>query len=217
MSKNTGQRLSQSLAFLSGANRAYLEDLFARFNENPDSVPDEWSGFFADLPIEPAFSSGAPIAETVTAEENDSGRKQAAVLRLINAYRMRGHSIANTDPLGIANPIIPEDFDLSFQGLSDDDLLRTFDTGSLAFGPDRLPLERISDLCNDVYCGPVGVEFMHISDTAEKRWLQNHLETDPVRPRPSADFKKHLLQRLTAAEGLERYLHTRFGFRKSRG
>lgn len=210
MSKNTGQRLSQSLAFLSGANRAYLEDLFARFNENPDSVPDEWSGFFADLPIEPAFSSGAPIAETVTGEENDSGRKQAAVLRLINAYRMRGHSIANTDPLGIANPIIPEDFDLSFQGLSDDDLLRTFDTGSLAFGPDRLPLERISDLCNDVYCGPVGVEFMHISDTAEKRWLQNHLETDPVRPRPSADFKKHLLQRLTAAEGLERYLHTRF-------
>ena len=204
MSKNTGQRLSQSLAFLSGANRAYLEDLFARFNENPDSVPEGWSDFFADLPSALVIPSATSGAATGAREENDFGRKQAAVLRLINAYRTRGHSIANTDPLGIASPSIPEDFDLSSQGLSDDDLLRVFDTGSLAFGPDMLPLGRIRDLCNDVYCGPVGVEFMHISDTAEKRWLQERLETDPVRPRPSADFKKHLLQRLTAAEGLER-------------
>ncbi|MBT5226422.1 MAG: hypothetical protein HOM12_01200, partial [Proteobacteria bacterium] len=64
MSKNTGQRLSQSLAFLSGANRAYLEDLFARFNETPDSVPDGWSDFFADLPSELAIPSAASGAAT---------------------------------------------------------------------------------------------------------------------------------------------------------
>ena len=64
-----------------------------------------------------------------------------------------------------------------------------FDTGSLAFGAETLSLERIRDLCQDVYCGPIGVEYMHISDTAEKRWLQSQLETDPVRPRPDIEFR----------------------------
>ena len=210
MSKKTGQRLSPSLAFLSGANRAYLEDLFARFTQNPDSVPSEWSEVFADLPREPASGSAYSSIGNSTDGFDEFGRKQAAVLRLINAYRTRGHNIANTDPLGIAAPPIPDDFDLSFQGLDEDDLPRVFDTGSLAAGPGTMPLERIRELCDEVYCGSLGVEYMHISDTAEKRWLQERLETDPVRPQPGTDFRKHLLQRLTAAEGLERYLHTRF-------
>jgi len=209
MSKKTGQRPTQFLAPLSGANRAYLEDLFNRSQQDPANLSPDWTEFFARLPEETASPKKA--AEAPGRERSDeAGRKQAAVLRLINAYRTRGHSIANTDPLGIANPSIPEDFDLSFQELSEDDLGINFDTGSLAFGPATLSLKHIRDLCHDVYCGPIGVEYMHISDTAEKRWLQSHLETDPVRPRPDAEFRKHLLQRLTAAEGLERYLHTRF-------
>ena len=207
MSKKTGQRPEHLLASLSGANRAYLEDLFARSQQDPGNLSSDWADFFDSLPDEPVLPD-QPAPEPKRA--NDSGRKQAAVLRLINAYRTRGHNIANTDPLGIAAPSIPEDFDLSSQGLSEDDLPLVFDTGSLAFGAETLSLKRIRDLCQDVYCGPIGVEYMHISDTVEKRWLQSHLETDPVRPRPDVEFRKHLLQRLTAAEGLERYLHTRF-------
>ena len=209
MSKKTGQRPKHLLAPLSGANRAYLEDLFARSQQDPSKLSSDWADFFASLPDEPVLSD-QPTDGPDSKQARDSGKKQAAVLRLINAYRTRGHNIANTDPLGIAAPSTPEDFDLSFQGLSEDDLPLVFDTGSLAFGPETLSLKRIRDLCQDVYCGPVGVEYMHISDTAEKRWLQSHLETDPVRPRPDVEFRKHLLQRLTAAEGLERYLHTRF-------
>jgi 2-oxoglutarate dehydrogenase E1 component len=209
MSKKTGQRPTHSLAPLSGANRSYLEDLFNRSQQDPANLPPDWTDFFARLPEE--MASPKKAAEDPGQERGDkASRKQAAVLRLINAYRTRGHSIAKTDPLGIANPSIPEDFDLSFQELSEDDLGLDFDTGSLAFGPETLSLKHIRDLCHDVYCGPVGAEYMHISDTTEKRWLQSHLETDPVRPRPDAEFRKHLLQRLTAAEGLERYLHTRF-------
>ena len=209
MSKKTGQRPEHLLAPLSGANRAYLEDLFARSQQDPASLSSDWADFFASLPDEPVLPDQL-AAGLEPKQAKDSGRKQAAVLRLINAYRTRGHNIANTDPLGIATPSIPEDFDLSSQGLSEDDLPLVFDTGSLAFGAETLSLKRIRDLCQDVYCGPVGVEYMHISDTMEKRWLQSHLERDPVRPRPDVEFRKHLLQRLTAAEGLERYLHTRF-------
>lgn len=209
MSKKTGQRPKHLLASLSGSNRAYLEDLFARSQQDPSSLSSDWASFFASLPDEPALSSQLTQGSDPK-EAQDSGKKQAAVLRLINAYRTRGHNIANTDPLGITNPSTPKDFDLSFQGLSEDDLPLVFDTGSLAFGAETLSLGRIRDLCQDVYCGPIGVEYMHISDTAEKRWLQSQLETDPVRPRPEIEVRKHLLQRLTAAEGLERYLHTRF-------
>ena len=121
MSKKTGQRPKQLLAPLSGANRAYLEDLFARSQQDPSKLSSDWADFFASLPDEPVLSD-QPTDGPDSKQARDSGKKQAAVLRLINAYRTRGHSIAKTDPLGIANPSIPEDFDLSFQELSEDDL-----------------------------------------------------------------------------------------------
>ena len=156
MSKKTGQRPTQLVEPLSGANRAYLEDLFNRSQQDPAILSPEWTDFFARLPEETASPKKA--AEDPGRERDDeAGRKQAAVLRLINAYRTRGHSIAKTDPLGIASPSIPGDFDLSFQELSEDDLGLTFGTGSLAFGPETLSLKDIRDLCHDVYCGPLGV------------------------------------------------------------
>ncbi|MEK9943090.1 MAG: 2-oxoglutarate dehydrogenase E1 component, partial [Gammaproteobacteria bacterium] len=165
---------------------------------------------FSTLPEASGLPFSSDQSATTVSAQNDRERKQGAVLRLINAYRTRGHSVSQTDPLGIMNPEAPEDFDLAFQGLDESDLDHVYDAGSLAFGDTRMPLRRIRDLCEAVYCGPIGIEYMHITNTAEKRWLQERLETQPVRPAPSADFRKHVLQRLTAAEGLERYLHTRF-------
>ena len=98
MSKKTGQRPKHLLASLSGANRAYLEDLFARSQQDPSNLSTGLA--FASLPDEPALSD-QPTQGSGSKQSHDVGKKQAAVLRLINAYRTRGHNIANTDPLGI--------------------------------------------------------------------------------------------------------------------
>ena len=210
MSTKTGRGSAANADFLSGGNRAYLEDLHNRYLNNPDSVNPGWQQVFHDLANEPTANSAATATDLHAMDQAEYGRKQAAVLRLINAYRTRGHSIANTDPLGLARPEVPEDFDLKAQGLEKADLSTSFDTGSLAFGPAQMPLNRILELCDATYCGPLGIEYMYITDTAQKRWLQERLECEPVRASTNADFRRHLLQRLTAAEGLERYLHTRY-------
>jgi 2-oxoglutarate dehydrogenase E1 component len=162
------------------------------------------------MPSLPDLQSNQISETQSSAGQTDRERKQGAVLRLINAYRTRGHSAADLDPLGIIKPEIPEDFSLDFQGLEESDLAKTFDSGSLACGTPRLTLAEIRQLCEAVYCGPLGVEYMHITNTQEKRWLQERLEASPVRPKEDNEIRKHILQRLTAAEGLERYLHKRF-------
>ncbi|MGE4649106.1 MAG: 2-oxoglutarate dehydrogenase E1 component, partial [Arenicellales bacterium] len=210
MSTKTGRGSVTNADFLSGGNRAYLEDLHSRYRNNPDSVDPSWQQVFHNLANEPTTNSAATTTDLQATDQAEYGRKQAAVLRLINAYRTRGHSIATTDPLGLARPEVPEDFDLKAQGLEKADLSTSFDTGSLAFGPVQMPLSRILELCDATYCGPLGIEYMYITDTAQKRWLQERLECEPVRASMNADFRRHLLQRLTAAEGLERYLHTRY-------
>ncbi len=210
MSTKNGSDRNLSLATLSAESRAYLEAQFEQFERDPSSIPSEWRSLFSALPETSHLTLSSDSSAATVSAQNDRERKQGAVLRLINAYRTRGHSVSQTDPLGIMNPEAPEDFDLAFQGLDESDLDHVYDAGSLAFGDARMPLRRIRDLCEAVYCGPIGIEYMHITNTAEKRWLQERLETQPVRPAPSADFRKHVLQRLTAAEGLERYLHTRF-------
>ena len=210
MSNKSGSEWRHSLESLSGESRAYLEGVYEQFLSNPKNVSAEWQSFFSEMPSRPDLQSNQIIETQSSADQTDRERKQGAVLRLINAYRTRGHSAANLDPLGIIKPEIPEDFSLDFQGLEESDLAKTFDSGSLACGKPRLTLAEICQLCEAVYCGPLGVEYMHITNTQEKRWLQERLEISPVRPKEDNQFRKHILQRLTAAEGLERYLHKRF-------
>ena len=210
MSNKSGSEWRHSLDSLSGESRVYLEDIYEQFLSDPNSVPAEWQSFFADIPSLSDHQLGEIGNAQLSTDQTDRERKQGAVLRLINAYRTRGHSAANLDPLGIIKPEIPEDFSLDFQGLEKSDLAKTFDSGSLACGKPRLTLAEIRQLCEAVYCGSLGVEYMHITNTEEKRWLQERLETSPVRPKQDNEFRKHILQRLTAAEGLERYLHKRF-------
>ncbi|XXK27289.1 2-oxoglutarate dehydrogenase E1 component [Arenicellales bacterium nBUS_45] len=210
MSIKSGSEWRHSLESLSGESRAYLEGVYEQFLSDPKNVSAEWQSFFSKMPSLPDLQS-SQISETQSsAGQTDRERKQGAVLRLINAYRTRGHSAANLDPLGIIKPEIPEDFSLDFQGLEESDLAKTFDSGSLACGTPRLTLAEIRQLCEAVYCGPLGVEYMHITNTQEKRWLQERLEASPARPKEDNEIRKHILQRLTAAEGLERYLHKRF-------
>ncbi|HMA12717.1 MAG TPA: 2-oxoglutarate dehydrogenase E1 component [Steroidobacteraceae bacterium] len=133
---------------------------------------------------------------------------QVAVLRLINAYRYLGVRKAELDPLQRFEPPPTPELDPEHYGLTEADLAREFETGSL-FGVERTTLADILQRLKSAYCGHVGIEYMHITDVARKRWLQERIESAQGRFGVSIDLKKQLLKRLTDAETLEKFLHTR--------
>ncbi len=213
---------------LAGANAPYLEAMYEAYLQDPAAVDPAWRAYFDALPrvdghatdtphapVRAAFrrlarSGGVPVGQPAPAAERaDVERKQIRVLQLIHAYRVRGHQRANLDPLGLTEPRPAPDLDLHFHGLTPYDLDTVFDTGSLV-GPRTARLGEILDALKRTYCGTLGVEYMHITDTAEKRWLQSCLESVRGVPPYPPEVKQRLLDRLTAAEGLERYLHTKY-------
>jgi len=221
------ERLRQSSAFF-GANAPFIEDLYESWLTDPDSVPADWREHFEALPAVNGYDADQPDISHRDIQQNyiriareSAGRKgvsgfdaqaaelQAKVLRLINAYRVRGHQNADLDPLGLHDTFKLPELQTSFYGLDQDLLTQTFNTGSL-FAPDRLPLSEILDIVQSVYTGPVGSEYMHITSTEEKRWIQQRLETYRSRPELSDDDKRWLLHMLTAAEGIEKFMHARF-------
>ncbi len=133
---------------------------------------------------------------------------QVAVLRLINAYRYLGVGKAELDPLRRFEPPPTPELDPAHYGLTDADLSREFETGSL-FGVNRATLADILQRLKNAYCGHVGAEYMHISDVARKRWLQERIESAQGRFGVSRTLKLQMLKRLTDAETLEKFLHTR--------
>ncbi|MGE5320208.1 MAG: 2-oxoglutarate dehydrogenase E1 component [Hyphomicrobiaceae bacterium] len=137
-----------------------------------------------------------------------SDAAQVAVLRLINAYRYLGVRQADLDPLRRFEPPPTPELDPAHYGLTEADLAREFESGSLV-GVGRTTLADILQRLQSAYCGHVGVEYMHITDVARKRWLQERIESAQGRFGVSADLKKQLLKRLTDAETLEKFLHTR--------
>ena len=139
----------------------------------------------------------------------DHEKKQIQVLQLINAYRFRGHQVANVNPLGGRREENVHELALDYHELTDNDLERVFGTGSLA-GAESLPLKEIYQIIQDTYCGTIGSEYMHITETAEKRWLQQRLETARGNAHLNEIEKINILQQLTVAEGLERYLHSKY-------
>jgi len=209
---------------LFGANAPFVEALYESFIEDPHSVPDEWRAYFEKIKptntveavhsrvlkrIEEAGKHRHHIAGSSSAESVQIAEKQAAVLRLINAYRVTGHHRANLDPLKLSVRPDSADLDPSFHGLTSSDLIDEFNTGTL-FTDNVMQLEKILSLLQNIYCSDIGYEYMHLTSQPEKRWLQSRIETNQGHITYSVDIKKHLLEKLTAADGLERYLHTRY-------
>ena len=222
-------------AHLYGGNLSYVEELYETYLMDPNGVPQEWREEFDRLPkvgdnltqdvphsaIREHFlylsknqKRAAPATSSVSSEHE---KKQVRVLRMINAYRVRGHQIANIDPLGLMQREDVPDLDLRFHELSEADFDTVFQLGSLFFGAEEAPLKDIVADLKKTYCSTVGAEYMHIVDTQEKRWLQSRIE--PVRSHPEAPLekKKMILERLTAAEGLEKYLGSRYAGAKRFG
>ncbi len=212
---------------MSGGNAHYVEALYEQYLVDPNAVPDEWRNYFDklprpegapshDVPLSPIREQFYQLAQQrrngAVAPATDSGesKKQVKVLQLINAYRFRGHQKADIDPLDLRNPVPVPDLDLSFHQLSKSDLDTEFQTGSLFLGKDKAPLKEIVDALEKTYCRSIGCEFMHIVDTEEKRWLQQRFESVRSAPKYSDDVRMHVLERLTAAEGLESYLASKY-------
>ncbi|MEC9481850.1 MAG: thiamine pyrophosphate-dependent enzyme, partial [Halomonas sp.] len=212
---------------VSGGNAHYVEALYEQYLVDPNAVPDEWRSYFDqlprpegspsyDVPLSPIreqfyqLSRNRRAAQGAVAADSGENKKQVKVLQLINAYRFRGHQKADIDPLGLRNPTPVPDLDLSFHQLSKADMDTEFQTGSLFLGKDTAPLKEIVEALEQTYCRSIGCEFMHIVDTEEKRWLQQRFESVRSKPKFSDDVRKHVLERLTAAEGLENYLASKY-------
>src|SRR6185312_626323 len=208
---------------LSGGNAPYVESLYEQYLQDPASVPAAWRDYFRAMqagsretargPVEAELlaRAHAPRAAAAAAGGLDpmAAEKQAAVIRLIEAYRDRGHLHAKLDPLGLTAPANAPDLQLEFHGLSQADMATVFSTVSL-IGPDRRPLKDIWQMLQQVYCGTIGFEFMHVSNAEERLWLKGRIETSGARAPLTSDERMVILRDLTAAEGLEKYLHTKY-------
>ncbi|MES2016407.1 MAG: 2-oxoglutarate dehydrogenase E1 component [Pseudomonadota bacterium] len=217
-------------SYLFGGNAPYVEELYEAYLDNPGSVPDNWRAYFDSMQNVPAVdgsnkpdvvhasviasfaerAKAGPIRVVTASTDPDMGRKRVAVTQLIAAYRFLGSHWANLDPLQRQErPTIPE-LDPSFYGFSDADMDTVFNISNTYFGPETASLRDLLNMLRDTYCRSIGAEFMYIGDPAEKRWLQEKLESIRATPTFTAAEKTHILDRLTAAEGLERYLHTKY-------
>ncbi len=215
---------------LFGGNGPYVEEMYENYLTNPGSVPDNWREYFdalqhvpavdgtdardvPHLPVVNAFAERAKQGGTkvvMASADAEMGRKRTAVQQLIAAYRNVGQRWADLDPLKRSDrPNIPE-LEPSFYGFTDADMETVFDTSNTFFGKDRMPLREILNALRETYSGTLGVEYMYTTEMAEKRWWQQKLESIRSKPNLTAEKKKHILDRLTAAEGLERYLHTKY-------
>ena len=216
--------------YLFGGNAPYVEEMYENYLANPGSVPDTWRSYFdalqhvpasdgsdakdvPHLPVINAFAERAKQGGTKVVQASadvEMGRKRTAVQQLIAAYRNVGQRWADLDPLQRTERPVIHELEPSFYGFSDADQEAVFDTSNTFFGKDRMSLRELLNALRETYCGTVGPEYMYITNQAEKRWWQQKLESIRSKPSFNTDKKKHILDRLTAAEGLERFLHTKF-------
>jgi 2-oxoglutarate dehydrogenase E1 component len=210
---------------LSGANASYVEGLYEQYLRDPASVDTAWREYFDALPGARGERAHAPVIAAVAARTQAApamavasgapsaaaSEKQAAVSRLVQIYSNRGHLIAHIDPLGLQQRPRPRVLDLDYARLSEADLDTEFFTASRnEWIAKRATLREIIVRLEAIYCGHIGAEFAHISDTEERLWLQDEFQLGRMQFRFPVEERRNLLWQLTAAEGLERYLHTRY-------
>jgi 2-oxoglutarate dehydrogenase E1 component len=217
---------------LFGSNAPAVEAMYEQFLENPDSVSRTWRSYFKTLgdagdgveqevahsPIRQKLREQAneirgngSVSQAVAGDPLAASQKQAAVSRLIQVYSLRGHQIADLDPLGLVRRHTPGVLKLDYLGLDDSDMDTEFFTGGVAgTGNQRMKLRDILGMLRKIYCGKIGAEFAHVSRARERLWLRKQFEQGRASPALPDEERMWVMQQLTAAEGIERYLHTRF-------
>ena len=226
MSNSLKEQYAQTPLF--GGNASAVEALYERYLERPDTVPDEWRIYFQSLGDAATEVSHATVRAQMLASAKGgkrgktvrssaigatapSGEKQAAVSRLIQVYSLRGHQIADIDPLGLMARPMPGVLKLEYLGLTEADMDSEFFTGGLAgTGNKRMRLRDIRALLKTIYCGKIGAEFAHVSRARERLWLRKRFEQGMAGEILTDQDRLLILEQLTSAEGIERYLHTRY-------
>ena len=230
MSQNNSKERYQHFleqSHLFGGNAPFVEALYERYLDDPESVEPTWQAYFKQLqnapgPITADVDHGAIRDEFIRLTQRHrttvtmactsvaaSESKQVAVLQLLNAYRVRGHQQARLDPLGMQEQAALSELDPSYHALTEADMDTVFSTGSLV-GTPQAKLRDILVQLQETYCGSIGAEYMHITDTVQKRWIQQLLEGSRCKPNFSPEYRRHILRKVIAAEGLEQYLHTKY-------
>lgn len=214
---------------LNGANSTYVEEMYEAYQEDPQSVSQDWQVVFDNLPHANGASADVPEAAhskvrdyfrslalegrhmgSVRVTDPEVDAKQVKVLQMINAHRFRGHQNANLDPLELWKRDKVSELDPAFHGLTSEDMQREFNTGSFAHGGETMKLVDLVNALKATYCGSIGAEYMHMIDTDEKRWIQQRLEPSLGRANYDKTAKTRILQGLNAAEGIEKYLGAKF-------
>src|SRR5210317_1832647 len=212
-----------STSHAAGAQSSYLESLYESYLDNPLSVPDDWKIYFDSLPRVNGSKKEVSHKEIVNrfkeAEVNPSikpairssvNSNQIQVIKLIQAYRNRGHQKAKLDPLGLKPIRHCDDLDLSFYDLDESNLSDVFDTDTLKIGKDSATLSEIIQALEAIYCNTLGIECNYISSLEEKTWFQNRLEPNLGKLHFETDEQKYILKRLSSAEGLAKFLSARY-------
>lgn len=209
-------------SYLSSGNEAYLEDQYETYLSQPDALTPEWRAFFDQLPKQSgnADVSHAAVQAEFLALANQrvkvlmpnamnapQDQFQEKALEFIAAYRRLGHLHANTDPLGLMKPVNNPILSLNYYGFAEFDLNKVVNASSYAaLSQPQVKLSELQDSLKRVYCGSIGFEYMHINRSDEVEWIRDRIEKSYAHFKPSAEEKKYLLERLVAADGLEKYL-----------
>ena len=222
-------RQFQDNSYLFGGNAPFVEELYESYLNNPQSVSDSWRAYFDQLQVLPGSGGAslkdvahAPVVESfvqrakmnrfgkpAVAEQGVSERLQVAALLLVTSYRIAGSRWATVDPLNrVQRPAVPE-LETAYYDLAEADLDTVVNSGSFV-GLDRVTLRDLVQALRDTYCRNIGYEYMFVSDRAQRVWIQERIEGTRSTPNFDANYKRGILQKLTEAEHLEKYLHTRY-------
>ena len=229
--QKSSMELLWSSSHISGGNASYVEDLYDAYLLDSNAVPEEWRSYFEKLPqvngnahrdiphstVREHFAQLAktrmrPLSVNTDSPATEHERKQVRVIHLCLAYRHRGHQKAKLDPLGLSerekSPV--PDLELSYHQLSEADLDTKFQTGNTFIGKDESTLRELIEFLEETYCSSVGAEFQHIVATNEREWILERMESVRSKPDYGNEVKAHILERLTAAEGLGKLLASRY-------
>ncbi|MGB5451543.1 MAG: 2-oxoglutarate dehydrogenase E1 component [Sedimenticolaceae bacterium] len=205
------KRQRRSSAF-SGANAEYIDQLYEAFQDSPESVSAEWRSFFYGF--EQGAGESTPGQRVPDDMPNGPGLRPdplTGIERLITAYRMLGHLHADIDPLGLTELQRPKELNPAYYGLDDAVMQQVVNVVSIDAEQAR-PVKEVIDILERVYCGTVASEYMHISASDERRWIERRLESTrgDWAGQHSVQMRIDTLRDLTAAEGLEQFLHRRY-------
>lgn len=211
---------------LSGSSANFIESLYETYLSDPEAVSDEWADYFKQLRAEVGITGNEKAHSPIIAAFKALGKKPAGlvaasaaseipsdkqfkVLELLTAYRQRGHHAATLDPIQMQEKMHIPELEPSHYGFTDADMQTEFNTGTLQLEA-TMKLGDMIDVVSKIYAGNMGFEYIHITKTEERRWIQRRIEGTRGNFTPSADVQKTLLKQLIAADGLERYLGSRY-------